>query len=103
MIVQPLAALTCRDHTRALTRGEIALTLALHLVGLSATAYLLQVPLGFALPMLALLLALPVLDAWRAQRAFAVETLAPFFFLYAIIAARFVFIRVLGGNVPGYF
>lgn len=97
-----IAALAFRDRARALTHGEIVLTLALHLGGLSATAYLLQLPIWFAPLALALLSSVPTILC-RQRGVFAIETLAPFFFLYAIIAARFVFIRVLGGDVPGYF
>jgi hypothetical protein len=98
-----LDALTFRDDERARMRLEIALTLALHLAGLAALWRLQQQPIWFALPTLGLLLALPTLVAVRTRRALAVESLAPFLFLYAIIIARFVFIRVLGGDVLGYF
>ena len=97
-----IAALTFHDDVRALTRVEIAATLALHLVGLGAAAYLLQLPVWVALLALILLSIVPML-LYRARRTFALQTLAPLFFLYAFVAARFVYIRVFGGAVPGYF
>lgn len=97
-----LAALTFRDDARALTRREIALTLGLHLAGLSAAAYLLQIPIWFT-PLALVLLSIAPLILHHRRSVFALQTLAPFFFLYAIIAARFVYLRVLGGDVPGYF
>jgi hypothetical protein len=102
MVASHLAALTFRDDARALTRGEIALTLALHLAGLLAAAYLIKIPMWVAPLALMLLLISPAL-LYRARGRFALVTLAPLFFLYAIIAARFVYIRVFGGEVPGYF
>lgn len=102
MIAPHLAALTFRDDARTLTRREIVLTLVLHLAGLSATAYLLQVPIWLAPFALILLSSVPMFLRYS-RGGLAVQTLAPFFFLYALIAARFVFIRILGGSVPGYF
>jgi len=102
MIAPHLAALTFRDDARALARGEIVLTLALHLAGLLAAAYLIQIPIWVA-PLALMLLLISPAFLYRARGVLALPTLAPLFFLYAIIAARFVYIRVLGGNVPGYF
>ena len=80
----------------------VLLTTAIHLGGLVAFTYLVQLPLGFAPVVLVLLLALSWL-ASHSRRQFAIETLAPMFFLYAMIAGRFIFVRAFGGNVPGYF
>lgn len=102
MLTQHLAALTFRDNERALTRTEITITLVLHLAGLLAAAYLIQIPLWIAPVALAGLCVLPLLR-YRSRGTFAIETLAPLFFLYVIIAARFAYIRVFGGDVPGYF
>lgn len=102
MIAPHLATLVFHDDVRALTRHQIALTFALHLAGLSATAYLLLVPIWLA-PFILLLLSSVPMFLRRLRGGLAIQTLAPFFFLYAIIAARFVFIRILGGTVPGYF
>ncbi|MEW5720287.1 MAG: glycosyltransferase family 39 protein, partial [Chloroflexota bacterium] len=97
-----LAALTFNDARNTFSLRVIAATLALHLIGLAAAAYLLQLPTWFALPALTLVSIVPALMR-RARGRFALDTLAPLFFLYAIIAARFVYIRVFGGDVPGYF
>jgi hypothetical protein len=96
-------------HLEALTFGDLRLavpvwlnvaTAVVHLLGLAATAYLMGAGVWLAPLGLGLLL-VPVY--YRARGILALPTLAPLFFLYAIIAARFVYIRVLGGNVPGYF
>ncbi len=102
MLTQHLAALTFRADDYALTRVQIAVTLALHLAGLIAAAYLMRAPIWSA-PLALVLLSIVPAILLRARGTFAAQTLAPFFFLYAIIAARFIFIRVLGGDVPGYF
>lgn len=81
---------------------SVALTLALHLLGLAAVWRYYQQPPWLAIPTLALLLVVPIL-IYRSRGALAVETLAPLFFLYAILAARFVFVRGFDGTVPGYF
>lgn len=93
---------TFHEPTYESSRVETAIILGVHLAGLVAFWRLLHQPLVLAPITLGLLLILPGL-AYRSRRRFAIETLAPLFFLYAIIAARFVFIRVLGGEVPGYF
>lgn len=103
MIAQHLAALTFRPARRGLTRIEIAAAVLVHLVGLAIFWRLRQQPLGFAALTLALLLVVPLFNTLKTRRALAVETLAPLFCLYSIIAARWLYIRVLGGDVPGYF
>jgi len=95
-----IAALTFRDDARALTRGEIALMLALHLAGLAAVWRYLHQPIWLALPALALLLALPALQAYRARRALAVETLAPLFFLYIVLLARVITVWFIRAPLP---
>ena len=97
-----LDALTFNDARFVFPFPVIAATLALHLAGLAAAAYLLQLPVWVALPALVLLLVVPA-RASRARGGFAIHTLAPLFSLDLIIAARLIYIRVLGGNVPGYF
>jgi hypothetical protein len=99
---QHLAALSFSETTASLGRILLAMTLALHLAGLAAFWRVQQQPIAFALLSLALLLAIPVLIHQR-RGVFAAQTLAPFFFLYAVIAARFIYIRGLGGDIPGYF
>jgi hypothetical protein len=100
MIASHLAALTFRDDARALTRGEIALTLALHLAGLAAVWRYLHQPVWLAVPALALLLTLPALQAYRTRRALAVETLAPLFFLYIILLARVITVWFIRAPLP---
>ncbi len=92
-----------RDKWRAHSPLVIIATLAVHLGGLAAFWRLLQQPIGLALPTLGMLLVLPTFVALGMRRAFSLATLAPLFFLYLVIAARFVYIRLLGGDVPGYF
>ncbi len=100
MVASHLAALTFRDDARALTRGEIALILALHLAGLAAVWRYLHQPVWLAVPALALLLALPALQAYRARRALAVETLAPLFFLYIVLLARVITVWFIRAPLP---
>ncbi len=76
--------------------------LALHLLGLAAFWRIEQQPIWLVLPTLALWLFIPLV-LYRSRGALAVETLAPLFFLYAMVAARFVFVRGFHGSVPGYF
>ncbi len=103
LLVRHLRALMfSNDAAPALPPISIALTLGLHLLGLAAVWRYYQQPVWLALPTLALLLVVPIL-VFRSRGALAVETLVPLFFLYAIIAARFVFVRGFGGTVPGYF
>lgn len=96
-----LDALTFGDWHLAVPMWLNATTVMVHLLGLAATAYLMGTSVWLAPLGLAGLLLLSV--CYRARGILALPTLAPLFFLYAIIAARFVYIRVLGGNVPGYF
>jgi len=95
-----LAALTFCDDARAHTRGEIALVLALHLAGLVAVWRYLHQPVWLAVPVLALLLTLPALQAYRARRALAVETLAPLFFLYIVLLARVITVWFIRAPLP---
>lgn len=100
LVSHHLAALVLQDETpRPLPPLAIAATLALHLVGLAAFWQYYHQPLWLALPTLALLVAFPVL-AWRLRRAFVVEALAPLFFLYAILIARVIAVRVLLAREP---
>ena len=98
-----LAALALReDDAPTLPLPVVALTFLLHLLGLAALFRLLQQPIWLAVPALALLLIIP-LALYRSRGVLAVETLAPLFFLYALLAARFVFVHGFAGTVPGYF
>ncbi len=60
---------------------------------------LLNQPIWWAVPTLAVLLILPLM-AFRSRGALAVETLAPLFFLYAILVARYIVVRVVNLPVP---
>ncbi len=103
LLDRQLAALTFADDaTRTPPIVAVSAMLALHLLGLAAVVRYYQQPLWLALVLLAALLALPFL-IYRLRGALLVETLAPLFFLYAILAARFVFVRGLNGTIPGYF
>ncbi len=83
-----LDALALHDEARALTRGEIGIALALHLAGLGAVCRYFNLPLWSALLVLAVFLVLPALLIGRTHRSLSVETLAPLFFLYAVLFAR---------------
>ena len=114
-ISQHLDALTLRDEPApSLPLIIVVGLLALHLAGLAAVWRYFHQPIWFALPSLALLLVLPLVT-WRAQRGLpsfaiaqdkhraaptAVETLAPLFFLYVILLARYIAIRVVRADVP---
>ncbi len=71
--------------------------LALHLGGLAAFWRYYHQPIWLALPTLFVAIAFPL---WRSRRALAVETLAPLFFLYAVLIARVIAVRVLLANEP---
>ncbi|MBI5034871.1 MAG: hypothetical protein HZB51_30470 [Chloroflexi bacterium] len=103
MIAPHLAALTFQSDEHGLTRVETGALLLVHFGGLVAFWRLVQLPIWYGALSLALLLGVPFFISIKTRRALAVETLAPLFFLYLIIATRFVFIRFLGGDVPGYF
>ncbi len=103
LVQSHLGALSLREETAiALSPFFIALTLVFHLLGLAVLFRLWHQPVWLALPVLVLLLAIPFW-IYRSRGAAAVETLAPLYFLYAILAARFVFVRGFAGTVPGYF
>ncbi len=94
-----LNALALRDDECACSARLGVLVLALHLAGLAAFWRYYHQPIWLAIPMLLLLSALPLI-ARRTRRALAVETLAPLFFLYAILLARVIAVRVLLANEP---
>ncbi len=75
----------------------IAGMLALHLCGLAAFWRYYHQPIWLALPTLLVVLVFPI---WRSRRALAVETLAPLFFLYAVLIARVLAVRVLLASEP---
>lgn len=92
-----LAAMALRDDAAAPPSRRILFALgAIHLIGIAAFWRLEHQPIWLAFPTLALLLTFPILT----RRTLALETLAPFFFLYAIIAARYVAIRILFAREP---
>ena len=103
LLQRHLAALALSDDAASPpTPISIAAILLLHLVGLAAVWRYYEQPVWLAIPTLALLLLVPIVVA-RSRGALAIEVLAPLFFLYAILAARFVFVRGFAGSVPGYF
>ncbi|HEX7589044.1 MAG TPA: glycosyltransferase family 39 protein [Anaerolineae bacterium] len=98
-----LAALVLSDDAAPpLPSIALAATVAVHLLGLAAVWRYYERPVWLAIPTLALLLLIPILVA-RSRGALAIEILAPLFFLYAILAVRFVFVRGFSGAVSGYF
>lgn len=100
LLDQHLDAMALRDDSTApLARASTLAMLALHLAGLAAFWRYFHQPVWFVIPTLLVLLAVPLV-AWRARRALAVETLAPLFFLYVILAARYVAIRILFAREP---
>ncbi|CAG0943589.1 hypothetical protein ANRL1_01402 [Anaerolineae bacterium] len=100
MIRAHLAALALRPaDSEWLSPRTVAVLLALHLLGLGAFWQLLHQPIWFAPATLALLLLAPLLT-WRSRGRLAIETLAPLFFLYAMLAVRYLAIRVVNAPVP---
>lgn len=100
MIRAHLAALALRPaDSESLSPRTVAVLLALHLLGLGAFWQLLHQPIWFAPATLALLLLAPLLT-WRSRGRLAIETLAPLFFLYAMLAVRYLAIRVVNAPVP---
>ncbi len=138
-------ALLIRAHLDALTFHAFSpvpllpsfLLLLLHLVGLAAVFRYFNLPIWYALPVLALLVVPLVMHSRLPQRTTRAQppnhpttqlpnhltiqppnhpssrsgqalttqlpTLAPLFILYAILAARFIYVRAFNGLVPGYF
>ncbi|MBI4670972.1 MAG: glycosyltransferase family 39 protein [Chloroflexi bacterium] len=84
-----------------LSRFETFFLLAVHALGLFALAQLTRVSPLWILLILAVFVAAQFLPHTRA--IFTPALLAPFWFVYAAIALRFVFIRFARGDVPGYF
>ncbi len=75
--------------------------LAAHLGGLAVLLRLMQLPLWWAVVPL-----LPFIFAQFSSRLRPVLSplaLAPLFLLYGALGVRYVWIRILGGDVPGYF
>lgn len=92
-----LAALALLDENPArFSRSIILAFCVVHLAGLAAFWRYEHHPIWLAIPTLVLVLAFPYLT----QRTFGLETLAPLFFLYAILAARYIAIRVLFAREP---
>lgn len=79
----------------------LLLQLALHGVGLMLVAQLARVPLWIAGAGVALLLLAQRLPRIRALLSPAL--LAPFWVVYLAVALRFVWLRFLAGEIPGYF
>ncbi len=100
MIAHHLSALTFGEDEHSLSPVEIALVLALHLAGLAAVWRYFQQPIWLALPTLALLLVFPSLTAWRTRSRLAIETLAPLFFLYAVLLVRVITIWFIRAPLP---
>jgi hypothetical protein len=111
-----LAALVLVVAAPPVSPLSLAATLALHLLGLAAVWRYYEQPVWLAIPSLALMLLVPLVVARSrgapsvdprqtsiGQLVEFVQTLAPLFFLYAILAARFVFVRGFKGAIPGYF
>lgn len=95
-----LASLSLR-RPPVLARSESLLLLALHAVGLVVLAELARVPLWVAVGAVSILALGSVLP--RARGIVSPALLAPFWFVYAALAIRFGWIRLAGGDVPGYF
>src|SRR5512143_2213637 len=101
LLQRHLAALALRQGPDESSLPSLALSgvLLLHLLGLAAFWRYYHQPVWLALPTVALFLVFPVW-IWRSRRVLAVETLAPLFFLYAILIARVIAVRVLLANEP---
>ncbi len=98
IIEKHLNALALRDdHESALSALATLGMVGLHLCGLAAFWRYYHLPIWLALPTLLVALAFPLV---RSRRAPAVETLAPLFFLYAVLIARVIAVRVLLANEP---
>ncbi|MBI5649747.1 MAG: hypothetical protein HZC40_04755 [Chloroflexi bacterium] len=100
MIHAHLNALALReDDPRSFSLIALAGLIALHLIGIAAFWRLLNQPLWLAPITLAILVIVPA-AMWKSRGVFAIETLAPLFFLYAILIARYVAIRIVNAPVP---
>jgi len=100
MIAAHLAALTFRpEEPAALSSRASVMLFAGHALGLVAFWRLLNQPLWLVVPTLGVLLALPLI-ATRGSLRRAIPTLAPLFFLYVILFARYLVVRVVNLPVP---
>lgn len=100
LLVQHLRALALQDDPGAsISRAPTVAMLLIHIIGLAAFWRYYHQPIWFAVPTLVLLLAVPLI-MFRMHRSLAIETLAPLFFLYAILIARYIAIRVLFAREP---
>jgi hypothetical protein len=94
-----LAALVFHQDDSRLGVWSSVAFVGVHLIGWIAFWRLLNQPMWWAAPTLIALLALPLI-AFRSRGALAVETLAPLFFLYAILIVRYMAVRVVNAPVP---
>lgn len=81
-------------------RGALALC-ACHLLGLALLLRLMQLPLVWALAVVAPFALAQFVP--RVGRVLSPLVLAPFWFVYAALGLRYIWIRVAHGAVPGYF
>jgi hypothetical protein len=95
-----LAALALREPA-LLSTAETFLVLSAHVLGLGILAQVTRTPLFWALLVPGVLFAARFLPPVR--RVLSPALLAPLFFVYLALAVRFLWLRVLQGQVPGYF
>jgi hypothetical protein len=95
--------LTALEFSRPppLARVETYLLLACHAFGMLALAQLMRAPLWIPALVITFFLMVSFVPRWRNMVSPAL--LAPFGFVYAAMAIRFVWIRLARGDVPGYF
>jgi Dolichyl-phosphate-mannose-protein mannosyltransferase len=100
-LLRALRSALCLWPTRTLGLAENTLVLFVHAVGLTALARYLQLDARSIVVVIAALVLFQL--ALLRTRRISTAWLTPFFFVYAIFAIRFVFIRVLHGTTGGYF
>lgn len=89
------------SRPQKLSRLEIYILLACHAFGLFALAQVMRAPLWIPALVVTVLVISIFIPRWRESLSPAL--LAPFWFVYALLVARFVWVRFMRGDVPGYF
>ena len=84
-----------------LSRSETAALLVCHALGLLALAQLTRVPLWIVVVVIAIFGIAAFLP--RAREMLSPALLAPFWFVYAALVGRVIWLRLAQGEVPGYF
>lgn len=100
LVAYQLAALALK-RPPALSRPLALVLVIVHTLGLALVAQVMHAPLLLVVGVVGVLF----LGQFHPRTSGYLEPgiLAPFWFVYALVAVRFVWLRVLGAEIPGYF